>query len=50
VGLPARKLTAGSRNLCNEEFHNFYPPPDIISVIKRRMRWVRHGTDEKCEP
>jgi len=26
-------------NLCNEELHNFYSPPDTNSVIKeRRMR------------
>jgi hypothetical protein len=38
--------------LYNEELHNLYFSPNIISVIKsRRMRWVGtcsiHSTDEK---
>jgi hypothetical protein len=30
-----------------------YSSPNIISIIKRKMRWVRnsmHGTDEKHNP
>jgi hypothetical protein len=33
----------GWRSLHNEELHNVYVSPNIISVIKsRRMRWVQH--------
>jgi hypothetical protein len=31
------------KKLHNEDLHNLYPSPDIISMIKsRRMRWVRN--------
>jgi hypothetical protein len=36
-------VTAGWRNLCNEELHNLYSSPSIISMKKpRRMRWAGH--------
>ena len=31
------------RKLHNEELHDLYSSPNIVSVIKpRRMRWARH--------
>jgi hypothetical protein len=36
-----REEVAGSwRRLYNEELHNLYASPNIIRVIKWRMRWV----------
>jgi hypothetical protein len=35
--------TGGWRKLRNEELHNVYTPPSIITMIKsRRMRWAEH--------
>jgi hypothetical protein len=35
--------TGGSKKLHNEELHNLYSSPSIITIIKsRRMRWVGH--------
>jgi hypothetical protein len=31
-----------NKRLEKTEFHNLYYPPNIISIIKRKMRWVRH--------
>jgi hypothetical protein len=41
---PKREEVAGGwRTLHNEELHNLYASPHIISVIKsRRMRWAGH--------
>jgi hypothetical protein len=37
------KVTGGWRKLHNEEFHDLYSSPSIITIIKsRRMRWARH--------
>jgi hypothetical protein len=51
---PKREEVAGYwRRLHNEELHNLYESPSIISVIKsRRMRWMggacrTHGGAEK---
>jgi hypothetical protein len=42
-GLNRDEVTGGWRKLHNEELHNLYSSPSIISVIKSRMmRWVRH--------
>jgi hypothetical protein len=30
------------RRLHNKELYDLYSPPDIIWVIKRRMRWLGH--------
>jgi hypothetical protein len=36
-------VTGGWRKLRNEELHNLYSSPSIITVIKpRRMRWAGH--------
>jgi hypothetical protein len=50
---PKREEVAGGwRRLHNEEIHNLYPSPNVISVIKsRRMRLAVHiayRRDEKC--
>jgi hypothetical protein len=36
------KVTGGWRRLHNEELHNLYSSPNIIRVIKFRMRWTEH--------
>jgi hypothetical protein len=37
--------TVGWRKLHNEELHNLYSSPSIITMIKsRRMRWAGHVT------
>jgi hypothetical protein len=43
---PKREEVAGGwRRLHNEELHNLYVSPHIITVIKsRKMRWERHVT------
>jgi hypothetical protein len=36
-------VTGGWRKLYNEELHNLYSSPSIITIIKsRRMRWTGH--------
>jgi hypothetical protein len=36
-------MTGDGRKLHNEELHNLYSSPSIISMIKsRRMRWAGH--------
>jgi hypothetical protein len=36
-------VTGGWRKLHNEELHNLYSSPSIISIMKsRRMRWAGH--------
>jgi hypothetical protein len=38
-------VTGGWRELHNEELHNSYSSPNIITMIKsRRMRWAVHVT------
>jgi hypothetical protein len=40
---PKKEVVAGGwRRLHNEELQNFYASPNVILVIKLRMRWVRH--------
>jgi hypothetical protein len=36
------EVTRGWRKSYNEEVHNLYSVPGIISVIKLRMRWAGH--------
>jgi hypothetical protein len=39
------EVTGGWRKLHNEELHNFYSSPSLISMIKpRRMRWTGNVT------
>jgi hypothetical protein len=45
-GTKGEEVTGGWRKLRNEEFRNLYSVPDIITVIKERMRWVGiHGRE-----
>jgi hypothetical protein len=39
-GSTGEEVTGGWRKLHNEELHNLCSPPNIISMIKRKMRWV----------
>ena len=40
---PKRDENGGSRRLNNEELHNLYRSPNIVTVIKsRRLRWAGH--------
>jgi hypothetical protein len=40
---PKRKEDGSWRKLHNDEFHNLYSSPNIVTVIKsRRMRWAGH--------
>jgi hypothetical protein len=40
-GLKRDGVTAGWRKLHNEELHNLYSSPSIITIINwRRMRWM----------
>jgi hypothetical protein len=42
-GLKRDEVIEAWRNLHNEEFHNLYSSPNIITMIKsRRMRWAGH--------
>ena len=36
------KLTKEWRKLHNEELNDLYCSPNIVQVIKSRMRWVHH--------
>jgi hypothetical protein len=42
---PKREEDGSCRKLHNDELHDLYSSPNIVSVIKsRRMRWARHVT------
>jgi hypothetical protein len=39
------EVAGGSRKLHNEELHNLYSSPNIITMVKsRRMRWAGYVT------
>jgi len=42
-GYKGEKVLGSWRRLCNEELHNLYIIPNIITVMKsRRVRWAGH--------
>jgi len=41
-GTKREKVAGGRRRLHNEEVHNLYTSPNIIRMIKSRIRWVWH--------
>jgi hypothetical protein len=43
IFVPKRdEVTGGSRELHNEQLHNLYSSPNILRMIKPRMRWAGH--------
>jgi hypothetical protein len=37
------EMTGGFRKLHNEELHNLYSSPNIVTVIKSMVRWAVHA-------
>jgi hypothetical protein len=46
-GLGRVEVTEDWRKLHSMELRNLYSLPNIVSIISSRMRWVRHGGNEK---
>jgi hypothetical protein len=42
LGLQREEVLRNRRKLHNEELHDLYSSPNIVMVIKTRMRWVGH--------
>jgi hypothetical protein len=42
MGPKDEEVAGGWRRLHNEELHDLYSSPNIVRVIKCRIRWVRH--------
>jgi hypothetical protein len=40
--LKAEVVTGGCRNIHNEKLHSTYSRPNIVRVVKSRVRWVGH--------
>jgi hypothetical protein len=41
-GLRGDEVKGGWRKLHNEDIHNLYSLPNIIEMIKSRMKWAGH--------
>jgi len=41
-GPKMEEVAGGWRRCCNEELHNLYAVPNVIRIIKSRMRLVEH--------
>jgi hypothetical protein len=39
---PKREVTGGWRKLHNDDLNNLYLSPNIIGMVKSRMRWAGH--------
>jgi hypothetical protein len=42
-GPKRNEVTGGWRKLHNEELHNLYSSPNIMRIIKYKMKWAGHA-------
>jgi hypothetical protein len=48
ISVPLRdEGTEDLRKPHNEELHNLYSSPNMISIIKQKIRWAGHGVNIK---